>query len=83
LDKEDKIHTASEIEIEELFSPKLVSNLHYEKDLGNPGDYPFTRGIYKNMYRGRLWTMRQYAGFGSAKETNQKQLGVTHFIGRF
>ena len=40
--------------------------------LGHPGDYPYTRGIYSNMYRGRLWTMRQYAGFGTAEETNQR-----------
>jgi methylmalonyl-CoA mutase N-terminal domain/subunit len=44
----------------------------YERDLGFPGQYPFTRGIYPAMYRGRLWTMRQYAGFGSARETNRR-----------
>ena len=72
LEKEKKITTASEIEIEELYTPDLVSNLDYGRNLGFPGDYPFTRGIYKNMYRGRLWTMRQYAGFGTAKETNER-----------
>ncbi|HWY26551.1 MAG TPA: methylmalonyl-CoA mutase family protein, partial [Candidatus Angelobacter sp.] len=43
-----------------------------ERDLGYPGEYPFTRGVYPTMYRGRLWTMRQYAGFGSAAESNQR-----------
>ena len=44
----------------------------YLRDLGFPGEYPFTRGIYPSMYRGRLWTMRQYAGFGTAQETNRR-----------
>lgn len=46
--------------------------MDYEKELGNPGQFPFTRGIYETMYRGRLWTMRQYAGFGTARETNER-----------
>src|SRR5574342_146293 len=46
--------------------------LDYLRDLGFPGQYPFTRGIYPSMYRGRLWTMRQYAGFGTARETNRR-----------
>jgi methylmalonyl-CoA mutase N-terminal domain/subunit len=48
------------------------SNNSKYNEIGNPGEYPFTRGVYKNMYRGRLWTMRQYAGFGTAEETNQR-----------
>jgi methylmalonyl-CoA mutase N-terminal domain/subunit len=72
LEKRKKISTASDIQIEELYTPELVSDLAYERDLGDPGEYPFTRGIYKNMYRGKLWTMRQYAGFGTAKETNER-----------
>jgi methylmalonyl-CoA mutase N-terminal domain/subunit len=47
-------------------------NLDYERDLGDPGAYPFTRGVQRSMYRGRLWTMRQYAGFGTAQETNAR-----------
>src|SRR5688500_16019222 len=43
-----------------------------ERDLGYPGEYPFTRGIYPSMYRGRLWTLRQFAGFGTAEETNER-----------
>jgi methylmalonyl-CoA mutase N-terminal domain/subunit len=46
--------------------------LHYERDLGDPGHYPYTRGIYETMYRGKLWTMRQFAGFGTAEETNRR-----------
>lgn len=47
-----------------------------EQDLGTPGEFPFTRGVYPDMYRGRLWTMRQYAGFGTAAESNQRY----HFL---
>lgn len=64
--------TSSGIEVKQLYLPEDVKNLAYEKDLGFPGEYPFTRGIYPNMYRGRLWTMRQYAGFGTAEESNQR-----------
>ena len=46
--------------------------LHYDRDLGDPGHYPYTRGIYETMYRGKLWTMRQFAGFGTAEETNRR-----------
>ena len=72
MEKEKKILTTSDIEIGDLYTPESVRNLEYGRDLGYPGEYPFTRGVYKNMYRGRLWTMRQYAGFGTAKETNQR-----------
>jgi methylmalonyl-CoA mutase N-terminal domain/subunit len=46
--------------------------LDYARDLGTPGEFPFTRGVQASMYRGRLWTMRQYAGFGTAQETNAR-----------
>ncbi|MEJ2248464.1 MAG: methylmalonyl-CoA mutase family protein, partial [Candidatus Lokiarchaeota archaeon] len=62
----------SDIEIERLYKPVDISGLHYEKELGEPGKFPFTRGPYNNMYRGRLWTMRQFAGFGTAKQTNER-----------
>jgi len=52
--------------------PDNIQDLNYVMDLGEPGQYPFTRGAYKNMYRGRLWTMRQFAGFGNAEQTNQR-----------
>jgi methylmalonyl-CoA mutase N-terminal domain/subunit len=63
--------TISGIENEPLQTPDTVS-VDYERDLGYPGAYPFTRGVYPSMYRGRLWTMRQFAGFGTAEETNTR-----------
>jgi methylmalonyl-CoA mutase N-terminal domain/subunit len=72
LDKDKKLSTTSDIQIRNLYTPELLGDLNYEKDSGHSGTYPFTRGIYKNMYRGRLWTMRQYAGFGTAEETNKR-----------
>src|SRR6478736_1097753 len=63
--------TISGLPVDELYSPETVG-IDYERDLGNPGEYPFTRGVYETMYRGRLWTMRQFAGFGTAEETNER-----------
>jgi methylmalonyl-CoA mutase, N-terminal domain len=63
--------TISGVENEPLYSPENVE-LDYGRDLGWPGAYPFTRGVYPSMYRGRLWTMRQFAGFGTAAETNAR-----------
>jgi methylmalonyl-CoA mutase N-terminal domain/subunit len=63
--------TISGVENEPLYSPENVE-LDYERDVGWPGAYPFTRGVYPSMYRGRLWTMRQFAGFGTAEETNAR-----------
>ena len=59
-------------EIQPLYTPDDVSDLDYEDDLGFPGEDPYTRGVYSTMYRGRLWTMRQYAGMGTAAETNER-----------
>ena len=59
------------VENEPLYSPDNAE-VDYERDLGYPGAYPFTRGVYPSMYRGRLWTMRQFAGFGTAEETNER-----------
>ena len=63
--------TISGVAVEPLYTPDTVE-LDYERDLGEPGEYPFTRGVYPTMYRGRLWTMRQFAGFGTAEETNER-----------
>src|SRR3954471_10426514 len=63
--------TISGIENEPLYTPDNV-DVDYERDLGYPGVYPFTRGVYPSMYRGRLWTMRQFAGFGTAAQTNER-----------
>jgi methylmalonyl-CoA mutase N-terminal domain/subunit len=63
-----------DLPVEPLYTPAEVADqdVDYLRDLGFPGQYPFTRGIYPSMYRGRLWTMRQYAGFGTARETNRR-----------
>jgi methylmalonyl-CoA mutase N-terminal domain/subunit len=63
--------TISGVETDPLYTPESVE-LDYTRDLGYPGEYPFTRGVYPSMYRGRLWTMRQFAGFGTAEETNAR-----------
>src|ERR671932_503878 len=63
--------TISGLENEPLYTPDNVE-VDYERDLGYPGVHPFTRGVYPSMYRGRLWTMRQFAGFGTAEETNER-----------
>jgi methylmalonyl-CoA mutase, N-terminal domain len=63
--------TISGLDNEPLYTPDNV-DVDYERDLGYPGVYPFTRGVYPSMYRGKLWTMRQFAGFGTAEETNER-----------
>ncbi|MBU2603040.1 MAG: methylmalonyl-CoA mutase family protein [Actinobacteria bacterium] len=64
--------TVSSAEVEALYRPSDLAGHDYDRDLGDPGDYPYTRGIHPMMYRGRLWTMRQFAGFGEAEDTNQR-----------
>ena len=66
-----RFSTVSDMEIEPLYTPEDVKG-DYESALGYPGEYPYTRGVYESMYRGRLWTMRQFAGFGLAEDTNQR-----------
>jgi methylmalonyl-CoA mutase, N-terminal domain len=62
----------SDIEIRPVYHPDDIKEFDYQRDLGMPGEFPFTRGIYPTMYRGRLWTMRQFAGFGTAEESNRR-----------
>ncbi len=64
--------TVSGIPIKELYTPLDLNSFDYLKQLGFPGEYPFTRGIHPSMYRGRLWTMRQFSGFGTAEDTNKR-----------
>jgi methylmalonyl-CoA mutase N-terminal domain/subunit len=64
--------TSSGIEIADLYTPADIAGLDEDRDLGRPGEYPFTRGVQPTMYRGRFWTMRQYAGFATAAETNER-----------
>ena len=63
---------ATSLPVQRLYDPEDVRDLDYERDLGYPGAFPFTRGVQSTMYRGRFWTMRQYAGFGSAEESNRR-----------
>src|SRR5574341_675902 len=63
--------TSSDIELERVHTP-FDGGIDYERDVGFPGEYPFTRGVQPTMYRGRLWTMRQYAGYATAEETNAR-----------
>jgi len=64
--------TISGVEIDRLYGPLDIADLDYERDLGNPGEYPYTRGIHATGYRGKPWTMRMFAGFGTAEETNAR-----------
>ncbi|HYK65468.1 MAG TPA: methylmalonyl-CoA mutase family protein [Patescibacteria group bacterium] len=66
-----RFSTVSDMELDPLFTPDDVTG-SYDDALGNPGEFPFTRGVYGSMYRGRLWTMRQFAGFGLAEDTNAR-----------
>jgi methylmalonyl-CoA mutase N-terminal domain/subunit len=70
--RKERFTTLSGIPLERVYNPGAVVDSETEESIGYPGEYPFTRGIYPTMYRGRLWTMRQYAGFGSAVESNQR-----------
>src|SRR5262245_10774346 len=58
--------------VDALYTPADTAQLDYENAIGAPGEFPYTRGVYTNMYRGRLWTMRQFSGFGTAKESNER-----------
>ena len=71
-ERDADFQTLSGEPLEPLYTPEHVKELDHERDLGYPGHYPMTRGVYHSMYRGRLWTMRQFAGFGSAQETNAR-----------
>lgn len=71
-ERKGKFSTSSNIPVERIYTPIEVQDVNYTQGLGFPGEYPYTRGVYPTMYRGRLWTMRQYAGFGTAEQTNQR-----------
>jgi methylmalonyl-CoA mutase N-terminal domain/subunit len=62
----------SGVPVERLYTPADLSNFEYKRDLGDPGEYPFTRGIHRTMYRGKLWTMRQFSGFAAPEDTNKR-----------
>jgi methylmalonyl-CoA mutase N-terminal domain/subunit len=71
-ERQEEFNTGSGIPIARLCTPLDAQELDYENDLGFPGEYPFTRGVQPTMYRGRFWTMRQYAGFATAEESNKR-----------
>ena len=70
--KDHPLRTLSGLKVNPIYTPDDLANTDFARDLGQPGEYPFTRGPYPNMYLGRLWTRRQIAGFGTAKATNER-----------
>src|SRR3990172_9965686 len=72
LERQREFTTLSGIPIHSLYSSTDLKEFDYQRDLGNPGSPPYTRGIYSAMYRGRLWTIRQFSGYGTAEDTNQR-----------
>ena len=71
-ERQDRFLTTSGATIQDLYTPADIAGLDEDRDLGRPGEYPYTRGVQPTMYRGRLWTMRQYAGFSTAEDTNRR-----------
>ncbi len=71
-ERRDRFITTSSEEVERLYTPLDIADMDYDRDIAMPGEYPYTRGIHSTMYRGRLWTMRMFAGFGTAEETNAR-----------
>ena len=71
-ERAEKFMTTSSAPVERLYTPLDIADLDYEQDLGFPGEFPYTRGVHSTMHRGRLWTMRMFAGFGTAEETNAR-----------
>ena len=71
-EREPSFKTTSHIELKRVYTPLETQDMDYCEDLGFPGEHPFTRGVQPTMYRGRFWTMRQYAGFATAEDTNKR-----------
>jgi methylmalonyl-CoA mutase, N-terminal domain len=71
-ERRERFETSSGIQLPNDFNPSNTDPVDYDRDLGDPGTYPYTRGVRRNMYRGRLWTMRQYAGYATAEESNAR-----------
>jgi methylmalonyl-CoA mutase N-terminal domain/subunit len=71
-ERQEKFTTLSGVPVEPLYTENDLKDFSYARDLGDPGKYPYTRGIHRTMYRGKLWTMRQFSGFGSPEDTNQR-----------
>jgi methylmalonyl-CoA mutase N-terminal domain/subunit len=71
-ERKQRFAGVSDREVKRFYGPEDLGEFDYKRDLGDPGEYPYTRGIHPTMYRGKLWTMRQFAGFGTAEETNAR-----------
>lgn len=71
-ERQEQFTTVSGEVIKHLYTPEDLSGLDYERDLGDPGEFPYTRGAHPTMYRGKLWTMRQFSGYGTPQETNRR-----------
>ena len=71
-DELDEVILESGIKVKPVYGPEDIRDLNFEEQIGQPGEFPFTRGIHPLMYRKRPWTMRQYSGFGTARETNER-----------
>lgn len=71
-ERKETFTTNSEIPVKRIYLPEDIKDLNYERDLGLPGEPPYTRGIYPTMYRGRLWTIRQFSGLETPEETNKR-----------
>ena len=71
-ERRDKFETSSGIELPNDLNPDNTTPVDYEQDLGEPGEFPYTRAVRRNAYRGKFWTMRQYAGFATAEESNAR-----------
>src|SRR6478672_4259429 len=71
-ERRESFKTSSGIELPPDFNPENTAAVEYDKDIGEPGKFPYTRGVRANMYRGKFWTMRQYAGFATAQESNER-----------
>jgi methylmalonyl-CoA mutase, N-terminal domain len=71
-ERREQFVTQSSVPVERVYTPADIADFDYERDLGNPGEYPFTRGVHATGHRGKLWTMRMFAGFGTAEETNER-----------
>jgi methylmalonyl-CoA mutase N-terminal domain/subunit len=71
-ERQEVFTTLSDVPINRLYTPADLSDFNYSHDLADPGEYPYTRGIHPTMYRGKIWTMRQFSGFGSPEDTNQR-----------
>src|SRR4030042_1687855 len=71
-ERKSRFSTVSDKEVIRLGAPEDLAGWDYDESLGFPGEYPYTRGVYPTMYRGRFWTMRQFSGFGTARDTNRR-----------